>query len=218
MDIRYEPSFCLQEAIEMIYADNDLDVEAIYTEPPEVNQLTDEDSGDEDDSGDLVKLSGRQLCAPVEALHQNYALFKNSADPHITSEEIKRAIGGFILSGYDIKPARRFYWEFKSDLGNPMVKNAIRKNRFEQIMQFVHLADNNNPLQNDRAWKIHPLMDKLKHAFLKYFVPEENINYDESMGKNPNPRCVNSDEQLHGVWLLAIGMLRELPESKKKLP
>ncbi|KAK9693445.1 Transposase IS4 [Popillia japonica] len=113
---------------------------------------------------------------------RNDARFKNSADPHITSEEIKCAIGVFILSGYGIKPARRFYWDSKSDLGNPMVKNAIRKNRFEQVMQFVLLADNNNPVQNDK-WKIRPLMDKLEHALLKYFVPEENINYDESMVK-----------------------------------
>ncbi|KAK9693444.1 hypothetical protein QE152_g34198 [Popillia japonica] len=41
-------------------------IAAIYTEPPEVNQLTDEDSRDEDDSGDLDKMTGRQICAPVE--------------------------------------------------------------------------------------------------------------------------------------------------------
>ncbi|KAI4466849.1 hypothetical protein MML48_2g00006939 [Holotrichia oblita] len=47
------------------------------------------------------------------------------------------------------------------------------KNRFEQIMQFVQLADNNNPVQNDEAWKIRPLMDKSKYAFLKYFPGTE---------------------------------------------
>ncbi|KAK9693448.1 Transposase IS4 [Popillia japonica] len=124
-------------------------------------------------------------------------------------------------------------------------------------MQFVLLADNNNPVQNDK-WKIRPLMDKLEHALLKYFVPEENINYDESMVKyferygleqfirgkpirvgykmwslnisggylfnfdlyqNKNPLCVYSDEQLYGKANgPLVGMLRELLESKKKLP
>ncbi|KAK9721250.1 Transposase IS4 [Popillia japonica] len=50
-------------------------------------------------------------------------------------------------------------------------------------MQFVNLTDNNNQVHNDKAWKIRSLMDKLKRVFLKYFVLEENINYDELMLK-----------------------------------
>ena len=37
---------------------------AIYVEPPDVHELTDEDSGDEDDA-DLNHLSGNQLKAPA---------------------------------------------------------------------------------------------------------------------------------------------------------
>lgn len=251
----------------MVYADETMDIEDIYVEPPEVSALTDEDSGDEDDDGDLNRLSGRQLRAqaelklgnnrrvgssdeiadvreeenpcqktsrkrqkketktylwakgdlqsrgnafpipdfsryselsPIELFElfwtediysylldetRKYALFKNYQDPHITLDEIKCVFGIFILSGYNRKPGRRFYWDSKADMEHPMVKNAMRRNRFEQVLQFLHLADNNSPDQMDKAWKVRPLMDKMKAQFLEHFTPEEEINYDESMVK-----------------------------------
>ena len=38
-----------------------------------------------------------------------YASFKNNQDPKFTIEELKCAIGIFILSGYNEKPGKRFY-------------------------------------------------------------------------------------------------------------
>lgn len=248
--------------MDIAYAD-DLDVDAIYTEPPDVNILTDEESGDEDTEGDLNHLPPRQLLAgaeirltnnaridglsddssplPVlenqsksiqkEKLHHQwtkgmfenvktnfmtpdyskfvdfspvqmfelfwsndifeyllnesakYALFKNNQDPKFTIDELKCAMGIFILSGYNQKPGKRFYWDSQSDMGNPLVINSMRRNRFFEIMKYLHCADNNKPDHNDKGWKIRPLMDKLKQAFLKHFVPEQDINYDESMVK-----------------------------------
>ncbi|KAG5881805.1 hypothetical protein JTB14_004104 [Gonioctena quinquepunctata] len=223
----------------MAYADENIDIAAIYTESPEVSALTDEDSGDDDVNGDLDRLTGRQLRAPVEiqqrnnirinsdAIEQNtnsdadrieplpkekqmeftwisgdlqsrstefhfpdysefsnrtpvvifemfwgddvveylvqetrkYALFKNATHPNITAEELKCALAILILSGYDVKPVRRYYWDSKPHMGNEMIKKSMRKNRFEQMMQFLHVADNNNPDMNDEGWKIRPLMD-----------------------------------------------------------
>lgn len=50
-----------------IINDEDQEVSQIYTEPPEHNVLTDEDSGDED-GGLFDNLSGRQLRAGVEVV------------------------------------------------------------------------------------------------------------------------------------------------------
>ncbi|KAI4468022.1 hypothetical protein MML48_2g00001858 [Holotrichia oblita] len=49
----------------MTYSD-DVDVCEIYIEPPELSQLTDEDSGDEADGKFIDNLSANQLHAPVE--------------------------------------------------------------------------------------------------------------------------------------------------------
>lgn len=114
---------------------------------------------------------------------QKYAAFKNYPDPCISCEELKTALSILILSGYNEKPGKRFYWDSLPDMANSLVKNSMRRNRFLQIMQFLHCADNNHIDINDKAWKIRPLMDKLKEKFLNIFVPEEDMNYDESMVK-----------------------------------
>lgn len=264
----FRRGFSLQEALEMAYADETINVDSIYIEPPGTNGnvLTDEESGDDEDVGDLDHLSGGQLRAQaelklsdnrriggsqmmakeqptavisnkkqkikkkIEEKHfwekgdlqsrqnefrapnfqkyadftptelfemfwsndiftyirdetKKYALFKNYPDPNVTIEEIKCVVGILILSGYDAKPGRRFYWDSKPDMANPMVKNAMRRNRFDQVLQFLHLADNSFPDLKDKAWKIRPLMDKLNETFLEHFTPEEEINFDESMVK-----------------------------------
>ncbi|KAJ8957733.1 hypothetical protein NQ318_017631 [Aromia moschata] len=61
----------LQEAFELAYAEDDVDITAIYTEPPEISVLSDEDSCAEDDDGDIIGLSGRQLRAAVEIQQRN---------------------------------------------------------------------------------------------------------------------------------------------------
>ncbi|KAJ8962813.1 hypothetical protein NQ318_001213 [Aromia moschata] len=61
MDIQLERELSLQEALELAYAEDDVDITAIYTESPEISVLSDEDSGAEDDDGDINRLSGRQL-------------------------------------------------------------------------------------------------------------------------------------------------------------
>ncbi|KAJ8941597.1 hypothetical protein NQ318_012943 [Aromia moschata] len=61
----------LQEALELAYAEDDVDITAIYTEPPEISVPSDEDSGAEYDDGDINRLSGRQLRAAVEIQQRN---------------------------------------------------------------------------------------------------------------------------------------------------
>ncbi|KAJ8948012.1 hypothetical protein NQ318_011901 [Aromia moschata] len=71
MDIQLERQLSLQEALELAYAEDDADITAIYTEPLEISVLSDEDSGAEDDDGDINRLSGRQLRAAVEIQQRN---------------------------------------------------------------------------------------------------------------------------------------------------
>ncbi|KAJ8949456.1 hypothetical protein NQ318_007557 [Aromia moschata] len=71
MDIQLKRELSLQEALELAYAEDDVDITAIYTEPPEISVLSDEDSGAEDDDGDINRLSGRQLRAAVEIQQRN---------------------------------------------------------------------------------------------------------------------------------------------------
>lgn len=112
-----------------------------------------------------------------------YAISNSHPDPNITKEEFKVFIGILIISGYDRKPGKRFFWDSENDMGNELIINSMRRDRFITIMRFFHCVDNNEVDTNDKMWKLRPLMDKLQENFLKYFVPTENLNFDESMVK-----------------------------------
>ncbi|XP_045477491.1 piggyBac transposable element-derived protein 3-like [Harmonia axyridis] len=112
-----------------------------------------------------------------------YALFLNHPDPKIESDEMKCFIGILILTGYNSLPGKCFYWDSESDMGNQLVKEAMRRDRFRQIMRFLHCADNTKPNYKDKMWKLRPLIEKLQKNYLKYFKPTENMSYDECMVK-----------------------------------
>lgn len=112
-----------------------------------------------------------------------YALFKNCPDPQVDLEEMRAFIAILILSGYDHKPSKRHYWDTGLDMKNFMVSEAMRRDRFVQIMRFIHCADNTAIDVHDKMYKLRPLMNALKTRFLKYFVPQEHLDFDESMIK-----------------------------------
>ncbi|XP_072400597.1 uncharacterized protein [Diabrotica undecimpunctata] len=71
----------LQEALDIAYESNN-EVTDIYIQPPDCQDLTDEDSGDEDEGGTVENLSSRQLLAPAEVV------FSNGTRVEDTSEDL----------------------------------------------------------------------------------------------------------------------------------
>ncbi|KAI4455177.1 transposase is4 [Holotrichia oblita] len=112
-----------------------------------------------------------------------YALFKNFSDPKVSKNEMKCFIVILIISGYVSLPGKRYYWKSQGDMRNSTISEAMRRNRFFEIMKCLHCADNSNSDPNDRMWKLRPYMEKLKLKFLQHYVPEKEMNYDESMIK-----------------------------------
>lgn len=59
--------FNVNEVLDMLEDSGDFSRADIYIEPPAVDELTDEDSGDEDCGGTIQNLNGRQLAARASA-------------------------------------------------------------------------------------------------------------------------------------------------------
>ncbi|XP_039286300.1 piggyBac transposable element-derived protein 3-like isoform X1 [Nilaparvata lugens] len=57
----------------------------------------------------------------------------------------------------------------------------MRQNRFIQILNLLHFADNNNINPSDKLWKLRPFIEKLPRVFRDNFVPVQQLAYDESM-------------------------------------
>ncbi|CAK1601936.1 unnamed protein product [Parnassius mnemosyne] len=73
------------------------------------------------------------------------------------------------------------YWESNEDTHNLLVAKSMRRNRFEEILRYFHVADNSNLAPGDKMAKVRPLFDMLNKKFLQYAVIEKDISIDESM-------------------------------------
>nr|CAH7756308.1 unnamed protein product [Callosobruchus chinensis] len=111
-----------------------------------------------------------------------YAAFKNcNPSPNITANEMRCFIAILIVSGYNKVPSKRSFWDSGADLRNQMVYEAMRRDRFDIIMRYLHCADNNDLDKQDKMAKLRPFMELLKLRFKNHFIPEREIDYDESM-------------------------------------
>ncbi|XP_044766308.1 piggyBac transposable element-derived protein 3-like [Coccinella septempunctata] len=112
-----------------------------------------------------------------------YALFCNKPHPNISEDEMKCVIAILIVTGYNELPGRDYYWDSKADMKNALVCDSMRRDRFRQILKYLHCSDNTKPHSEDKMWKLRPLMDLLKRKFIDNWIPEQQLDYDESMIK-----------------------------------
>ena len=75
------------------------------------------------------------------------------------------------------------YWEIKQDVHNQAVADAMRRNRFLEIHQYLHTCDNLHLLPNDKFAKLESYFSRLNKSFLKNFekVFSREIAIDETM-------------------------------------
>ena len=67
------------------------------------------------------------------------------------------------------------------DTHSTTVSLLLSRNRFDEIMHNLHLADNSNLDKEDKFAKVRPLIDKLNEQCLANYLPEESVSIDESM-------------------------------------
>ena len=75
---------------------------------------------------------------------ERYAQRRGNCDFNLSLAEVKWAVGILILSGYHRLPSRRNYWEQQPDILIKIVSDNMRRNRFEKILQFPHVANSTN--------------------------------------------------------------------------
>ena len=73
------------------------------------------------------------------------------------------------------------YWESSVDVRNVAVASLMSRNRFDEIMQNLHLADNSCLDNSDKFAKVRTLLGKLNDRCLQLYLPEQIVSVDESM-------------------------------------
>ena len=112
---------------------------------------------------------------------KTYAAPKGKHTFKIDSNEVKSFLAVLLLSGYIPYARRSMYREMCLDSRNTIVTSLFTRNRFLNVLQYLHLADNNNPNPSDKFSKVNPLLRMMNESCLENFIPEKNISIDESM-------------------------------------
>ena len=61
--------------------------------------------------------------------------------------ELKALLGIYILMGLRDQPTMRFYWSKCPFLACELIKRSMKRPRFEQILSYIHLVDNESLVQ-----------------------------------------------------------------------
>jgi len=110
-----------------------------------------------------------------------YAMQRGKPTFSVRADEIRGVLTILLISGYVQLPSRRMFWENSDDVHNPAVSSIMSVNRFEEILCYLHFADNKNLPVGDKMAKVRPLYSMLNERFLLFWLAEQDLDVDESM-------------------------------------
>src|SRR5699024_4057145 len=99
-----------------------------------------------------------------------------------TPTDFLRFFGVLFLSGYVRLPQRDMYWSQQRDTTNAMVREAIPRDVFRNMLRFFHLSDNELLNREDKIAKVRPLIEHMNSAFETFGSPAPSVwSFDEAM-------------------------------------
>ncbi|CAK1578439.1 unnamed protein product [Parnassius mnemosyne] len=100
----------------------------------------------------------------------------------VTSEEIRKFVGIYLLTGLLNFPSIESYWKNDPLYYHPLLHDMkMSYNRFTLILRCWHFSNNEDHNVDDRLYKIQPLINKLINNSRSIYTPGETIAVDESM-------------------------------------
>ena len=110
-----------------------------------------------------------------------YVNSKGNFTLHVTPDELRAFLAILLISGYTSLQRRRVYWEQVPDVFNYTVSDMLTRNRFEEILRYLHLADNAKLIQGDKLAKVRPFYIMMNQRFLNAFQFDQQLCVDKSM-------------------------------------
>ena len=83
----------------------------------------------------------------------------------VTKEELKAFLGINFVMAINKLPTIAEYWRVDNLIGNDGIQNTMIRNRFCEILQNLHFADNRKDDKTDKAFKMRPVIDHLNSKF-----------------------------------------------------
>ena len=99
-----------------------------------------------------------------------------------TNEEMLQFLGVVIQMGLVQMPKVDYYWSKSKLYGSAVIQNTMSRDRFELLLKFYHFSNNEKKhADQDRLFKLKPLLDLLKDQFKSIYIPSSTISIDETM-------------------------------------
>ena len=100
---------------------------------------------------------------------------------YLTRSDIYQFIGICLFCGYRKVPKKMDYWSSQIDFHVPFIANAMTRNIYLQIKQYLHDAGNRNLVEGCKVAKIKPLYDVFNVPLKQFGTLHEKLSVDESM-------------------------------------
>ena len=110
-----------------------------------------------------------QLVTVIVTETNPYAQKKPGRNFVTNAAEMKAFLGMNYIMGVNNLPTIHHYWESDNNVGNEGIRNVMTRERFKEILQNIHFADNSKShKESDKGCKIRQLIDHFNKVF-----PEE---------------------------------------------
>ena len=97
----------------------------------------------------------------------------------VTKEELKAFLGINFVMAINKLPTIAEYWRVDNLIGNDGIQNTMIRNRFCEILQNLHFADNRK--DDKTALKMRPVIDHLNSKFYEVLSNDSEQSIDEHM-------------------------------------
>ncbi len=134
---------------------------------------------------EIIDLMVRETNRYVEQYLQTHDISRRSKSHQwkpTNDVEMLKFLGILIEMGLVQMPKLEYYWSNSQLYGSEIIRSAMARDRFELLLKFWHFWDNNKYHSNqDRLFKLKPLLDLLKARFSSVYIPGAVVTIDETM-------------------------------------
>ncbi|XGW19881.1 hypothetical protein V3C99_003598 [Haemonchus contortus] len=122
---------------------------------------------------DLVKL--------VIGESNRYGSAKYSTWSVLEEQEFHKFLAICFHMSIEKRSSLKEYWSTRVIYSGSLAARLMTRNRFIEILNSLHFADNDTSDKSNRLYKVQPVIDSMNKAFGDVYKPEKDICIDETM-------------------------------------
>ncbi|CAF1085913.1 unnamed protein product [Didymodactylos carnosus] len=159
---------------------------------------------------EIISLMVRETSRYAEQHLQTQELTKRSKTLQwkpTTNEEMLKFLGIIIEIGLVRMAEIEYYWSKSKLFGSEVIQNTMSRDRFELLLKFFHLSNNQEEhADQDRLFRLRPLLDSLRAKFKSIYVPGSVISiFGVVVRTSPFIESLNpSRSPLEHAWFKSI--------------